>query len=232
MRAQVIGLMVLALALAACGAPAVTPTAVGATLAPERTPTLLSAGPSATPAPANTEAAPVVTKFVDASATPEATNAADAADAAMDAVLGDPVLRTYRVMVAMQVNAMFLANTAQATVTGEMEGDDIPVSVLVFGALTQSVDEDAAGVAPPPELAAAWQAALAAHAGIKQVSGQWLLGQLSTAEVLTALAPLQADLEAALVQADAAVAVTYDVQAASLTAYRARVTLALEKLFE
>jgi len=221
--------MVLALALAACGAPAVTPTAVGATLAPERTPTLLSAGPSATPAPANTEAAPVVTKFVDASATPEAT---DAADAAMDAVLGDPVLRTYRVMVAMQVNAMFLANTAQATVTGEMEGDDIPVSVLVFGALTQSVDEDAAGVAPPPELAAAWQAALAAHAGIKQVSGQWLLGQLSTAEVLTALAPLQADLEAALVQADAAVAVTYDVQAASLTEYRARVTLALEKLFE
>ncbi len=232
MRARLIGLMVLAFMLAACGAPTATPTVVVANVAPASTATAAGLEASATPAPAATDALLVVTKFVEASATPAATDAADEAEAAIGAVLGDPLLRTYRVMVSMQVNATFLADTAKATVAGEMEGDDLPVSVLVFGALTQSVDEDAVDVTPPPELAAAWPAALAAHEGIKRVSGQWLLQQLSAAEVLTALTPLQADLEAALVAADNAVAGTYHVQAASLTEYRARVTLALEKLFE
>jgi hypothetical protein len=113
-----------------------------------------------------------------------------------------------------------------------MEGDDIPVAALVYGTLTQSVDDDVAGVTPPAALAAAWAAAQTAHAGVKLVAGQWLLGELTAAEMAGALAPLQADLEPALVLADAAVAEQYHVQAASLTGYRARLTLALKALFE
>lgn len=226
MRVRWIGAMVMAFVLAACGGPTATPEVLGT---PVSLPTVTAVvvEPSATAAP--TDAPPVVTEFAEATATPEGVTEAEAA---IDTVLGDPLLRAYRVMVAMQVNATFLADAAEATVAGEMEGDDIAVSALVFGALTQAVDEDVPGVAAPPELANAWTAALAAHEAIKGVSGQWLLGQLTAAQAGAALAPLQADLEAALVEADGVVAAGYFVQAASLTQYRARLTLAMEALFE
>lgn len=120
----------------------------------------------------------------------------------------DPTLSTYRVMIAMQVNATFLHDTAVATAAGEMEGDDLPVAALVFGALTQAVDEDVAAGVPPPALAGPWAAALAAHDGIKQIAGlsPWLVGELTAEEMAAQLAPLQADLEAALVQADTVMA--------------------------
>lgn len=218
------GLVLVSLVLAACGMPTPTPELLGT---PVTLPTVTAVvvEPSATPAA--TDAPLVETELPEATA-----GAATEAAAAINTVLGDPLLRTYRVMVAMQVNATFLADAAEATVAGEMDGDDVAVSALVFGALTQSVDEDVPSVAAPPELANAWAAALAAHEGIKRVSGQWLLGQLSAAQVGEALAPLQADLEAALVEADGVVAAGYFVQAASLTQYRARVTLAMEALFE
>ncbi len=231
MRSRLTGLLILALALAACSAPTAAPATV-TPLSVVLTATPPAAEPSATAAPAETEAAPA------ASATPtelgQAPEAATqtAAEDALDTLLDDPVLSTYRVMVSMQVNATFLADTAQATAAGAMEGDDIPVAALVYGTLTQSVDDQVAGVTAPPELGGAWAAALAAHQGVKQVAGQWLLGELTPAEMAGALAPLQTDLEAALVQADAAVAAAYHVQAASLTGYRARLTLALERLFE
>ena len=240
MRLRLTGLIIFALALAACSPPTAAPATATPlpTLAVAATPMPAAAGPSATPPELEQAAAPTHTAAAaDAGATPtELGQAPEAtlndAQAAVDSLVGDPVLRTYRVMVSMQVNATFLADTAQATAAGVMEGDDIPVAALVYGTLTQSVDDDVAGVTPPAELAEAWAAAQAAHAGVKQVAGRWLLGELSAAEMAGALAPLQADLEAALVLADAAVAKAYHVQAASLTGYRARLTLALERLFE
>jgi hypothetical protein len=219
--------------LAACGGPTPTPTATNFVVSTELVAATATPAPpdtTATPAPTQTEAAvvePSVTPIteVTVAVTPVASDE-------LNGLLGDPVLRTYRIMVSMQVDATFLQDTAEATLAGEMEGDDTPVAALVYGALTQAIDEDVATVTPPPELADAWAAALAAHENIKQVAGQLLFGQLSAAEVIDALAPYQADLDAALIEADAAVAETYHVQPTSLTQYRARVTEALEKLFE
>ncbi|MCC7359603.1 MAG: hypothetical protein IT317_09010 [Anaerolineales bacterium] len=240
MRSVTRGLMRLLAAaslLAACAGQTVTP-------APTAPPPVASTVPveaAATATAATATAAPSPTAPA-ASATalaPEATPAAEvtvvaspAASDELNDLLSDPILSTYRVMVAMQVNAAFLHDTAVATAAGAMEGDDLPVAALVFGALTQAVDQDVADGVPPSELAAPWAAALAAHDGIKQVAGRWLVGELSAEQMAADLAPLQADLEAALVQADAVMAQTYHVQATSLTAYRARVALALEKLFE
>jgi hypothetical protein len=225
LRLATVGMVLLALAACARATPGAlnTATPVLPTVALDNTAAPTEAAPSATPAaPAGT----------DTPAAAEATLEATEMAGALDTVLSDPVLQTYRVMLAMQVNAQFLADTVQATAAGTLEGDDAPVAALLFGTLTQSVDEDAAGVTPPPELTSAWQAALAAHEGVKALSGQWLLSEVSTAEMVTQLGSLQSNLEAALTDADTVVAATYHVQAASLTHYRERLRTAMETLFE
>ena len=230
MRLRLISLFMAAGLVGACSAPTLAPTVpptvlVVSTVQDEAT-ALPTPAPSATaPATETPAATPIPAVQVTVVASPATSDE-------LNDLLTDPTLSTYRVMIAMQVNATFLHDTAVATAAGEMEGDDLPVAALVFGALTQAVDEDVAAGVPPPALAEPWADALAAHDGIKQIAGLWLVGELTADEMAAQLAPLQADLEAALVQADAVMAATYHVQAASLTEYRARVTLALEKLFE
>jgi hypothetical protein len=148
------------------------------------------------------------------------------------AVLGDPLLRTYRVMVSMQVAGELLAETAARVQAGELDEEDVGVAALAFGALVQSMDEDVPAVTPPAELAAAWQRALTAHEAIKARAGEWLLGAQDAGTLGAALAPSLVELEAALAQADTVVARTYGMEGPRLTEYREQIRRALGRLYD
>lgn len=205
--------------------------------APTPTPIVIVAGTSllaTAEAASATPVAPAEIASVEATPIPAASDTA-APTATPDPVteaLADPLLRTYRVMVSMQVNATLLAETAALVEAGQLEEDDTAVAALALGALTQSVDEDAPQVTPPPELDGAWQSAVAAHETIKAAAGQWLLGPADAGSLSESLAPSLADLEAALVQADGAVATAYGVDAAELTEYRQRIATTVKRLYE
>jgi hypothetical protein len=148
------------------------------------------------------------------------------------AVLGDPLLRTYRVMISMQVVGELLAETAARAQAGELDQEDTAVAALALGALVQSVDEDVPGVAPPDELAGAWQRAVAAHEAVKARAGEWLVGTQDIGSLGAALAPSLEELEAALGEADGVVASAYGMDGPRLTEYRAQIARALRRLYD
>jgi hypothetical protein len=217
-------------ALAACSGR-------GLGLAPTQTPIVIIAGTSPFAEATDTAPPPTATGTLPPTDTPlppspTATLAPSDTPGPLPAALGDPLLRAYRVMVSIQVNAALLAATAASAEAGTLETDDTAVAALAMGSLTQSVDESIAGVAPPPELDGPWQTALAAHDAVKAVAGQWLLGGIELADVADALAQPQADLEAALTQADQVVAAAHDVDGGEMTRYRQQITRAIGRLYE
>jgi hypothetical protein len=219
----------LAVGLAACGtrgAPAAT--ATNAVLAAGTSP--LATAPAATA----TVPAPAATLARTSTPLPAASPSAEAptAEPGLPTVSGDPLLRTYRSMVAIQVNAALVAETVRQVQAGRLDPEEMPVAALALGALTQSVDEGVTGVAPPPALDAQWQAALAQHAQVKALGARWALGVVDVGDVSSALTPIQADLERLLAEADAAVASQYGVQAAELTEYRQKLVAAVGSVLE
>ena len=216
-----------ALTLAACGARGTTP--------PTQTAIVLVEGTSPLTSPATDTAAPPTASAPPSETTaPAATVTTPAATAAagLDALSGDPLLRTYRSLVAIQVNAALVAETVGQVQAGRIDDDEMPVAALALGALTQSVDDGLPGVSPPPALAAQWQAAVARHEEVKALGAQWLIGQATVAEVAAALQPIRADLQRLLAEADSAVAAEYGVSAAELTEHRERMVAAVGGVFE
>jgi hypothetical protein len=222
------------LALAACGArdPGPTQTAPAAL---ENNATAAALPQATLPAPAATALAPEATATTPATAVPAASATAEPQPTAapgLTAASGDPLLRTYRSLVAIQVNTALVAETVAQVQAGRIDQDEMQVAALALGALTQAVDEGLPGLTPPPELDAQWQAAVAHHAAVKALGARWLLGQVEVAEVSAALAPIQADLERLVSEADAVVAAQYGVSAAELTEHRVRLVQAVGGVFE
>jgi hypothetical protein len=166
-----------------------------------------------------------------ASTATEAPTAAATTDA-VAAVTGDPLLRTYRSMVAIQVNAALVGETVAQVQAGRIDPEEMPVAALALGALTQSVDDGLPGITPPAALATQWTEAVALHEEVKALGARWLIGQLSVAEVNAAMGPIQLELERLVAEADAAVGAAYNVSAAELTEHRVRLVEAVGGVFE
>ena len=223
-----------ALALAACGARDPGPTQT-APVVLENNATAATLPQATLPAPAATAIAPLATATTAATALPlaSATAAPQAtAEPGLAAASSDPLLRTYRSLVAIQVNTALVAETVAQVQAGRIDQEEMQVAALALGALTQGVDEGLPGLTPPPELDAQWQAAVAHHEAVKALGARWLLGQVEVAEVSAALGPIQADLERLVSEADAAVAAKYGVSASELTEHRLRLVQAVGGVFE
>lgn len=223
-----------ALTLAACGAwggPAPTQTAIvliqgTSPLGNAATATALATEPAATPAAADTSA-PANTPLPAASADPLSTAESGLAEAGQD-----PLLRAYRALVGIQLNAALVAEAVRQVEAGRVDQNELPVAALAVGALTQAVDETLPATTPPLALASQWQAAVAHHEEVKSLGGQWLLGQMSLADISAALGPIQADLQRLLAEADAVLAAEYGVEVSELTAHRERLVAAIGRVFE
>jgi hypothetical protein len=222
------------LALAGCGSfggPAPTQTAIvliqgTSPLVNAATATPLATEPANAPAATST-AVPADTPLPATSAGPLST-----AEAGLAGVTGDPLLRTYRSLVGIQLNAALVAEAVRQVDAGRVDQSELPVAALAVGALTQSVDETLPTTIPPPALASQWQAAVAQHEAVKDLGGQWLLGQMSLAEISAALSPIQADLQRLLAEADAVVAAEYGVEVLELTSHRERLVAAIGGVFQ
>lgn len=216
------------LGLAACGGggPNVaTQTAI--VLVVGTSPLVTEAPPSVTPEASTATAAP------EASATtPPAATEAATTDATLAVVTGDPLLRTYRSMVAIQMNAALVGETVAQVQAGRIDPEEMPVAALALGALTQSVDEALPGVAAPPELATQWQAALELHNEVKDLGARWLLGVVDVDDVNAAMGPIQTELERLVAEAEVVVGAEYGVSAAELTEHRVRLVAAVGGVFE
>lgn len=218
------GLVLCTLGLAACGgaAPGATQTAivlvVGASsltteAAPSETPTAVNAA-TLPPAPTATTSPP------------------GSAEPSLPSANADRLLRTYRSLVAIQMNAALVAEALAQVQAGRLDPEEMPVAALAMGALTQAVDEALPSVTPPGSMKTQWEQAVTRHEEIKDLGARWLLGQMEVAEVSAAMGPIQADLERLLVEAEAAVAAQYGVSAAELTAHRVRLVAAIGGVFE
>lgn len=219
------------LSLAACGGPApISPTQTVPVLVEGTSPLATEAPVDATATrvsvAAPTETLPAPTSTVVSTATATAT------PGPAEALSGDPLLRTYRSMVAIQVNAALVAETVAQVQAGRLDEEEMPVAALALGALTQSVDEALPSVSPPPALARQWDEAFAQHEAVKALGARWLVRQATVAEVAAALVPIRADLQRLLAEADAAVAAEYGVSAAELTEHRERLVSAVGGVFE
>lgn len=211
------------LSLAACGGRGLsvaTPTPV--VLVVGTSPLATEAPPSATAATV-TEAPPAT-----ATTTPATTSTTPSVEAAT----GDPLLRTYRSLVAIQMNAALVGETVAQVRAGRINSEEMPVAALALGALTQSVDETLPGVTPPLVLAAQWTRAVALHEAVKDLGARWLLGAVDVDEVDAALGPIREELERLLAEADATVGAEYGVSAAELTEHRVRLVAAVGGVFE
>ena len=213
------------LSLAACGGAGTPP-------APTAAPFVQGTVPVATETtPADTVAAPTAEETATATEALLPT-AEPATESALTAAGADPLLRAYRSMVAIQVNAALVGETVAQVQAGRIDPDEMPVAALALGALTQSVDEGLPGITPPAALAAQWDAAVALHEEVKALGARWLIGQMSVAEVAAAMDPIQAELERLVAESDAAVASEYGVSAAELTEHRVRLVEAVGGVFE
>jgi len=135
------------LSLAACGGAGTPP-------APTAAPFVQGTVPVATETtPADTVAAPTAEETATATEALLPT-AEPATESALTAAGADPLLRAYRSMVAIQVNAALVGETVAQVQAGRIDPDEMPVAALALGALTQSVDEGLPGITPPAELAA------------------------------------------------------------------------------
>ena len=154
------GMVLCTLVLTACGggAPGATQTAivlvVGASpltiLATEVPPTVTAMPPTAP----NTEPA-------TATLPPVPTATAGTAQPGLPSASGDPLLRTYRSLVAIQMNAALVAEALGQVQAGRVGPDEMPVAALAIGAMTQAVDESLPSVTPPASVKAQWEAAVA-----------------------------------------------------------------------
>ena len=225
------GMVLCTLVLAACGggAPGATQTAIGLvvgasplTILATEVPPIVTAMPPTAP---NAEPA-------TATLPPVPTATAGTAQPGLPSASGDPLLRTYRSLVAIQMNAALVAEALGQVQAGRVGPDEMPVAALAIGAMTQAVDESLPSVTPPASVKAQWEAAVARHAEVKELGARWLLGQMDVPAVSAAMVPIQADLERLLVEAEAAVAAQYGVSAAELTAHRVRLVAALGNVFE
>jgi hypothetical protein len=218
MKSKLIRLALPVLFLAACSQPTVTPTATvpAATSLPTAVPA------TATPAITATRAPVVSETLLPPSATPEASPARPS----------DALLRAYRLMISMQVNAVLFNETATRVAAGELDTEDLAVAFVALTALTQAVDEDLPGFVPPAELAEPWETALAAHNEVKSIAGRLTIGLLDAAAARDALAVPITNLETALVSADEAVSTQFGVSGPRLTEYRHQISRAAQRLYD
>src|SRR5687767_9689494 len=117
-----------ALALAACGTrggPAATPTAM--VLAQGTSPLATAAPPSATVAVPTDMPASTETPVLEVTATADGVPTAEPGLAAAGS---DPLLRTYRAMVAIQLNAALVAETVTQVQAGRLDEEEMPVAAL------------------------------------------------------------------------------------------------------
>ena len=225
--------LTITLALTACGSfggLAPTQTAIvlvqgTSPLASAATATTGVTAPTTTTAPAEVTLTPM--PAATASADPLAT-----AETGLAGIEGDPLLRAYRSLIGIQLNATLVAEAVKQVQAGRVDQDELPVAALAVGALTQSVDESLPGTTPPPALTSQWQAAVALHEEMKALGAQWLIGQMSLADISAALTPIQADLQRLLAEADAVVAAEYNVEVGELTSHRERLVAAIGSVFE
>ena len=213
------------LSLTACGGGGSPPAPTAAQLVQGTVPVATEATPADTVAAPMAEDTATATEALLPTAEP-------ATESALTAAGTDPLLRAYRSMVAIQVNAALVGETVAQVQAGRIDPDEMPVAALALGALTQSVDEGLPGITPPAELAAQWDAAVALHEEVKALGARWLIGQMSVAEVAAAMDPIQAELERLVAEGDAAVASEYGVSAAELTEHRVRLVEAVGGVFE
>ena len=143
-----------------------------------------ASAPTATPTPLPTD-----TPLPTATRTPAPTRTPT--QEAVSPEVSEQLEAVHMSLFLIQVEAEIVTEAAVRTESGELDSAGLLGVLENLSTITQTVDQVAAGVQVPDEVAPAWEEALDAHAAIKDLLGQWLDDQIAPVDVITQMEPVR-----------------------------------------
>ena len=240
-------LIIIALLVTACGAPASEPSSTNISIQPRATAVVegqetatKEAIPTNTPAPTQTSVATRTaspTATASSTRTPDATSSPTASPvpsptATVDTVALDDLQRGYVVMVMLEATTGGLDALAEQVQAGTIDGIEATGSLIALAAVISEVKEIIEADAPTPALSDAWSEAREGLGIVTGVVSDWFDKAITSADVPSTLAPARDHISTAIELAERLMKDEYGVTQEQLTEFRGSTEAEFRAIFQ
>ena len=198
------------------------PTGQGAVFSPEMTDTPTPVPPTRTlaplllftPAPETPQPpAPTPTAFTSPAASTPLMAAPTVIESGFNLLIPTAVptdaVTIYKAMIVIQSNAAILTEAARLVAQGEVSNAPAAVDLFTISALIETVDSELGSIQPVPVLKDSWQQVVRDHHQVSGILRRWLNNDIGAQQVETEMAPINADLETTISQAEQSLGSAY-----------------------